>query len=335
MKTVFATSAILLLGVIQVVLSAFTFTNKPDIVTVVDGVLSFADYKEFEATLQKMKNDDAYLESFESQFPGFISMRQAFDAITEEQQVAISRTKSNKGYEDILTLIPDQGGEIGDFEAVENVNLEFLSRIVNHRGLVQIGPDAYKITYHKTYKTDAANIHVLKGKSIGELDNTKGVEVINNVRGPNMVEVSMTPPDINQFDNLFVSVRNCTISYNNNGQKRIKGTLNNPWLVLYTDINVKTQHQKKVLGVWWVNKAKSVSLSADGTFQENNICIPTCPFSVRKSKKNDGEVIKVIEFCAGLGAAVALCDFDFVTANSTHTVECDDNQIRECSNSVP
>lgn len=96
----------------------------------------FSSPEVYSETRIYLRDHPAMLDQWESKYPGFISMRTAYNTLTDDQLNLIFRNASNKGFENILTLVWE---EDRTFHIARNNPVDYLSTLANHQGLIQIG----------------------------------------------------------------------------------------------------------------------------------------------------------------------------------------------------
>jgi|GEM_PF-4976812 len=295
--------------------------NPKDDLTVEDGVLRFSSIDMFEKTLSLLQKDQSALDEWEKRFPGFTSMRTAFNNLTEEDIVKISTTGSTKGYEGYLSLI----GEGENREAVMNTDDNLLGTVLNKEGIVFIGEDMYKVTYQKLIKVGdyKANKNIIA--NLGDVTSSnlpKGIQVY-------AVEHQYSERPVN----AAARTETCIREYWHGGalccKKRFVGQLYTTKVgVLYSSVGGKTIHQRRTSGIWWADKIPEIRLQITGNFTQfipggviNNI-----PVNYDTGIQYDDSGDKNnFEFCVNFK-----CEFQINSMSSYHYGRCDDNVVREC-----
>lgn len=134
--------------------------EKTDGVVVNNGMLKFESkevFKNVMLSLYTTQRDEA-LDNWESQFEGYISMRNKANDL---------KSRYKKGEEDLVSKI--NSGEFRDLLMLDESDPEIelidmiiddhiLATVVNEKAMVQIGKDVYKFRYDNLYKVDEENI---------------------------------------------------------------------------------------------------------------------------------------------------------------------------------
>jgi hypothetical protein len=240
--------------------------------TIENGVLKFVDMNQFKATFEDlMKNQNSnYLRQWEDKFPKYISMKQAYKNLTENEKLKIAGSKSNKGYEGFLTII--QEGE--NIEAIRNSEHPIYSILFNEDGLVLIGKDAYKLEYNKIIKINSYDEDKLKGVLKGELSSemqvatfkTNKVSMINK----NSKISSITDLDRECHD-VYIGNRAFTAYFNLYGAFEVDFFGWNPDIGFggFSGVCAIAKHRKRFAGIWFANDAPVLRMT--GVFSTYSI----------------------------------------------------------------
>ncbi|MEM9719353.1 MAG: hypothetical protein AAGA10_08905 [Bacteroidota bacterium] len=124
-----------------------------------DGRLVFRDVEVYEETRLMLRDNSDFHDVWEQQFPNFTSMRTAFDNLSELEWDRIYDNASNQGFENLLTLVWEEGKT---FHVERVVPLDYVATMVNHDGLVQIGNELYKHTQDHLLIIDVSNKEIDK-----------------------------------------------------------------------------------------------------------------------------------------------------------------------------
>lgn len=227
-------------------------TQTEEKIDLVNGRLKFSSRKAFDQLMGELSKQQTpkELDKWEAQWPGFVSMRKAFNQITEQDIVKIA-TNGTKGYDGYLTLT----GKGEDRETVRNVDNHVLATLVNKDGIVLIGDKAYKFRYGSIVKmngyTDAKIAKFQDATATSEADGVEVLPVKRKIMG------SKTEP-LDGGRQI-----NCEQLYWHGGslccRKRLLGELyatevSDGW----NGIGGYTKHQRKSSGVWWSDQAPEV-----------------------------------------------------------------------------
>ncbi|AXT61451.1 hypothetical protein D1816_14190 [Aquimarina sp. AD10] len=284
-----------------------------------EGTLTFETQASFENTIEYLMKNQSNLDQWESQFSTFVSMRTAFENISENDIETMSKNNSNSGFENLVTFTEADG----EIEARMNIDDLVLATIVNEEGLVQVGASAYKIRYNKLYKVDKSNLDILK--SIDDL------EMKNSLKSNNIESFSVTH-NYFQFDAGELQTkadRDCTKRYWKKKRKRLKGE---QWTTnigpFYSGAGARTKHQKRSARIWWRNKTQRLRLRLNGTYTQYFNGIPSPPINVNEDsgwRTDDGREAYTFDFCVN-----ANCSFQINSLSSIHECTCDDGNYERC-----
>ena len=284
-----------------------------------NGILNFASETSFKTTIENLIKNQNTLNEWETQFPNFVSMRTAFENISDKDIEAMSKIESNKGFEDLVTFTESNG----ELEARMNIDDLVLATIINKNGLVRIAESVYKVRYNILYKVEEKNMEILK--SIDDSKIQKSLQSYN---------IESYPVTHNYYDYNITNVdlkadRTCKKTYWKKNRKRLKGE---QWTTnigsLYSGAGARTKHQKRAVRIWWRNKTKKLRLRLNGSYTQIFNGIPLPPTAVNEDsgwKNDDGREAYTFDFCVN-----ASCSFKINSLSSTHECICDDGNYEKC-----
>lgn len=108
---------------------------------IIPDISAYQKLFEFYAKNQGSDTWELWIAKFERK--GFVSIRDAYEALTEEDERKIE-TNGTKGYDNILVI--RRGGD-GELEADIQVPTPLLDRIINSKGILQIGNQVSRYFY--------------------------------------------------------------------------------------------------------------------------------------------------------------------------------------------
>ncbi len=287
-------------------------------ISVVNGSLMFSNEEVFKQTLWGLKDKKIDLDTWEKQFPGFTSVRNAYKNFIHSNERLQEIPDSYSGF---ITFVGD--GE--DREVKRTVSDPLLATLVSKDGIFYIAKDAYRFTYEKFFIVRNQNARKLKeAASFTKTNLEQGIEVVPIIR--------------KTFESTTRNLRtneesiNCLQSYSYNGSKRrLAGDIDYGVyyfgsFLYYTNVVVMTKHQSRVLGAWFTNNISQISVS--GSIYNATTGV-TVPFNETRSNEGYAEV-SFPTTCQGIA-----CDDRYKNISTTHSGNCQDNQTRSCTQYLP
>lgn len=229
------------------------------------GRLQFASAADFDQTIDYLRNNPNQIATWKKQFSGFVSMKDAYNGLTEADQIKIGTSGDYSNYKGYLSIIKDKNGEP---EAVMNTNDIIFSQILSENGTVQIGNKGLRYTYN--YKMEIANIDDAKYHDLVSATDEKMPSVIVATPIPNNSFQSRTCGNRNYID--------YSAEYTHGGKKkRIKGMTDEQTYAVSGGVSgvgytASTWHQVKNVGIWWADDADEIGTSTSGTACYGNAC---------------------------------------------------------------
>lgn len=263
-----------------------------DKIKVKNGVLVFESEKAFDEVVKSLRNKDSkILDEWEAQFAGFVSMRKAYNSITEADMLKIGETNSLQGYENYITFITTNGEK----EASRVISSDAIATLFNKDGIAMIGEDAYKYKFEKIIKVTkatSADISILSSFNPQGLKvNVKEISLVRIINGKTL-SVKNGRPDGLQDDH-------CLDQYASN--RRLVGESNVTWTdnwTTFSSVTCVAKHQKRVLGVWWAESIPKIRLTVVSYAKNpNNGTNIIPPADNPRDSENDGFVRMDIDGC--------------------------------------
>ena len=224
-----------------------------DGLTLIDGRLAFEHETAFQQTLQQLYAAQDKLDEWEKNVPNYRSMRTYFESMAEKMPEEVKEIVDNiDAYRYTFTLLQEDNG---DRVLERNLYNDVLATLINDEGYLQIGDQVHRFTYTHYYSVDVAAVDLLQEASL------KNPQVMAT-----KIEREVIFEDTEQANlkgGLFVG--ECIST---SGNKRTRGKIIQE-ATFDNDCNIFTKHEKKVVGVWWANKA-SISVSYSGNFMKRN-----------------------------------------------------------------
>lgn len=285
-------------------------------IKVTNGVLAFESEKAFDEVVKLLRNkDNKILDEWEAQFAGFVSMRKAYNSITEADMVKIGETNSLQGYENYITFITTNGEK----EASRVISSDAMATVFNKDGIAIIGEDAYKYKFEKIIKvvkaTSADIIALTSFNHQGLKASVKEIALVRKINGKTL-SVKNGRPEGMQNDH-------CLDQY---GNRRLVGESNVTWTDQWTtfaSVTCVAKHQKRILGTWWAESIPKIRLTVISYAKNpNNGLNIVPPADNPRTSENDGFVRMDIDGCPCKG-----------TIAYTAWGQLDDASIKTCSES--
>jgi hypothetical protein len=287
------------------------------------GALRFASEQAFESTLTTLQKNQSKLDAWEKKFSGFVSMRTAFNSITDRDIAIITSQGSTKGYDSFLTII----GEGDDKEAVMNVDDDLLATLLNKDGILYIGDALYKVNYRKLVKVSDFKSNKVDLSTLGSVtssDQSRGITVADvkhrYMGAPGNVKNAR---EVTCIKDYWHGNALCC-------KKRFVGQLYTTEVgFLYSSAGAKSVHQRRTSGIWWADKIPEIQVRVQGEFVQHYSGMPsiTAPVNYDSGVQIDDSGDKEnFQFCVN-----APCEFSINWMNSYHYGKCDDYQVRECN----
>jgi hypothetical protein len=295
-------------------------------VKLIDGHLSFESQEKFLKATEILKDKQKNLDQWEKQFSGFVSMRTAFEAITEKQKLNASKTNSLEGLEDIVSFT----GEGEKREAVRNISDPILATLTSKDGILLIGKDAYKFDYDKFLiikDYNATKVNQLKGARTAGNGITEGK--ITHTKSPANVNAKVAESDVCLSEYW-------TGSWFSSTKRRLVSDIDYTVYVpspniptLYINVTVMSKHQSRYLGTWWTTSISKIRLNGS-LFDQ--IAMQTIYFD--ETNFNTGWV--QFSYPAGncsppVGGYAGPCEYAYRNINVYSSGICEDGVPRNCS----
>lgn len=121
--------------------------TEPSTIRLVDGRISFPSQEAFRATVQELAKDQEHLDKFDTRFSGYVSMRAAYDQLTDVDAEKIVSKTAGKKYDNFTVEV----GEGEDREITRVIGDPILATLVNADGWLQIGKELFKFKRDKFF----------------------------------------------------------------------------------------------------------------------------------------------------------------------------------------
>jgi hypothetical protein len=259
-------------------------------IALVDGRLKFASEEVLKNTIKALSahQQKDELNKWEQQWPGFVSMRTAFDQITEQDIVKIA-TKGTQGYSGYLTLV----GVGEDKEVVRNIDSPVLATLASKDGIILVGDNALKFHYDKLIKVkdfDETKLATLmSAKAANAAQGLESFEVKRVIIGSRS-QPSASGREVNCIHDYWHGNSICC-------KKRLVGEI---WASVYAynsylweHIGGRTKHQKRTSGIWYGEGVQELRLVLTGelsTYDDDGLNF-TGNYSINYDNTNYGSNI--------------------------------------------
>lgn len=225
------------------------------------GIIVFASKEEYAnaaKSLEANQSEKALL-NFEAQIgaSSFISMKTAFDNISEANMIKIGKTNSTEGYDGYVVI----EGEGENKEAIRPVTGPVLATLVNKDGLLIVGNELRKYTYRNifTIKDFTDKDIELFLKSVYEYNLESDPRVIAKTIKRKVVTTYFEEKPKSDSNARIASEQQCIMSYwHGDVFKRGVGKLiveSIDHSVEFDQLTGETYHQRRVMGIWWSDQA--------------------------------------------------------------------------------
>ncbi len=218
-------------------------------IRVVDGRLAFDSMEDFQRTKETLNQSQDELESWEGQFAGFTSMRNAFDRLTVAESESIAERIEDYPFATII----ERDGEKYFESPIQN---PIIKSMVNKESMIQIGGEVYKFTYNNQFKASVGNLADLKQAT--------------DTRVPTSVtkqEIKRTIQDLADSRGRQ-TIGRCEIKYRAGRQFKLKGQIQREDLALNNgDCIMSTKHYRRGgFGIYYLNRLPYMYLHVKGHF---------------------------------------------------------------------
>lgn len=222
-------------------------------VKVVNGILVFANQQEFDNTITALRNkDNKVLDEWETQFNEFMSMRKAYNSITETDMIKIGETQSLQGFDNYITFITTNGEK----EATRIIGSDAIATLFNKDGIAIIGDDAYKYKFEKIIKvlkaTSADIIALASFNPQGLKASVKEIALVRKINGKTL-SVKNGRPDGVQNDHCLDQYGNRRLVGESNVTSNLSGSI-------FNSITCAAKHQRRFAGIWWAESISRIRL---------------------------------------------------------------------------
>ncbi len=285
---------------------------------VVDGILQLPSQKLFNDLTKDLAKQQDKLNDFESKFSGFISMRTAFSALTENDAENIVKNGITERYKGFVSII----GHDESQEITRTITDPILATLVNKDGLLMIEGKLYRFEYDKFY--------VLK------LKNGASSRVSFDEKSDGVIVGKIT---YGGAPNAKITASNTCIQeyWVGNNKRRMAGDIDYSYYSLpggtfYVNVTLYTKHQRRILGVsWWTTNADDMLLQGSIKIDNGN-SVYTDYFSSPSS--SDGWIERSYPSGCVNTPAGTICGTVYSNINTFHRAKCNDNVVRYCSLSM-
>lgn len=283
-----------------------------------DGHLVFANELAYDKTMEEMQSDAKH-DMIQSQFPAFISMKKAFETISEQDQAKIGGTLDLSGYEGFLTIHKEKSGELSADIVVDD---PYLNQILDKNGMIQIGSKWIK--YTETHKLEVENPDDSQIAQLRSYQDGKTVPAFAKATSYKALQSNDTRCGNTQGEAYYT---------HGGKSKRIVGQT----LIVSLSccpgqfVRAVTKHQVKNVGIWWADEASQLGISSTGTicFQSGTCTNQFLPVGGSSTTNPVTTVYNVNKTEWDVNSNMPLGDgngqFHVYTS---HKVKCDDNVFR-------
>ncbi|WP_077920558.1 hypothetical protein [Spirosoma sp. 209] len=210
-------------------------------VQVIDGRLKFSSKEKFDKTVQLLAQQQDRLAEFEKKFNGFVSVRTAFNQMTDHDNESVAMRGIGESYKSYVAIIVK--GE--DKEIARTITDPILATLVSKDGWIYIGNDAYYVTRDQ--------FELVKNRSASKIADV----MAGRLNRSDVIHGTVSHQPQNSAGARRADSQTCIQEYfDGSNKRRMAGDIDYEFYnaaggTFYKSLTIYTKHQRRNFGTYW------------------------------------------------------------------------------------